>query len=155
MSWKAAPAVGDLLVLGQRVGDQREDAQVLLEGLCERFGRLAANVAVRVLQPVERRLERQLLAVDGEAQVCHRLVEQPVPGAAPGDRLFVEQLLDPVLELVGLVLAQVEHPGAVMAERRHRRRARVRISASSTRLSSSAKNSRCALASVIFSWMSP
>ena len=56
------------------------------------------------------------LAVDVEAQVGHRLVEQPVPGAAPGDRLLVEQLLDPVFELVGLVHPQVEHPGAVVAE---------------------------------------
>ena len=41
-----------------------------------------AHRAVGVLQQVERRLERQLLAVDLEAQRRHRLVEQPVPGAA-------------------------------------------------------------------------
>jgi thiamine monophosphate kinase len=29
---EAAPAVGDLLVLGERVGDQREGAQLVLEG---------------------------------------------------------------------------------------------------------------------------
>ena len=62
--------------------------------------------------------ERQLLAVDVEAQLGHRLVEQAVPGAAPGDRFFVEELLDAVLELVGLVLPEIEHPGPVVAERR-------------------------------------
>ena len=77
---------------------------------CRRVSRIG------VLQAVQRRLQRQLLAVDVEAQVGHRLVEQAVPGAAPGDRLFVEQLLDAVLELVGLVHPEVEHPGPVVAE---------------------------------------
>ena len=115
---EAAPAVGDLLVLGQRVGDEREDPQILLEGASERFGRRAALFRVGVLQAVQRRLQHQLLAVDFEAQLRHRLVEQAVPGAAPGDRLFVEQLLDAILELVGLVHPEVEHPGTVVAERR-------------------------------------
>ena len=88
--------------------------------------RLAAHLAVGVLQQVQRRLQRQLLAVDVEAQVGHRLVEQPVPGAAPGDRLFVEQLLDAVLELVGLVLAQVDAPTAGSGRRPDRRPARAR-----------------------------
>ena len=35
---EAAPAVGNLLVLGERVGDQRERPQVLLEGLGQRLG---------------------------------------------------------------------------------------------------------------------
>ncbi len=35
-----------------------------------------------------------------------------------GHRLFVEQLLDAVLELVGLFLAQILDPRPVMAERR-------------------------------------
>ena len=113
---KAAPAVGDLLVLGQRVGDQREDADVLLEGRRQRFGGQPAGFGIGVLQAVQRRLQRQLLAVDVEAQVGHGLVEQAVPGAAPGDRLFVEQLLDAVFELVGLVHPEVEHPGPVVAE---------------------------------------
>ncbi len=120
---EAAPAVGDFLVLGQRVGDQREGAQILAEGRGQRLGRLPAHLAVGVLQPVQRRLQRQLLAVDVEAQFGHRLVEQAVPGAAAGHRLFVEELLDAVLELVGLVLPQIEHPGPVVAEQPGRRRA--------------------------------
>ena len=81
---------------------------------------------VGVLQPVQRRLERQLLAVDVEAQLRHRLVEQPVPGAAPGDRLFVEELLDPVLELVGLVHPADRAPRAGSGRTPDRRRARRR-----------------------------
>ena len=76
---EAAPAVGNLLVLGERVGDQREGAQVLLEGLRQRLGRGLALLAVLVLHQRERRLERELLAVDLEAQRRDRLVEQPVP----------------------------------------------------------------------------
>ena len=115
---KPAPAVGDFLVLGQRVGDQREGAQVLLEGRRERLGGLAAHLAVSVLKPIESRFERYLLAVDVEAQIGHRLVEETVPGAAPGDRFFMEKLLDAILELVGLVLPQIEHPGPVVTKHR-------------------------------------
>jgi len=43
---KAAPAVGDFLVLGERVGDEGEHAQIGLEGLRERgSGRLAGFLA--------------------------------------------------------------------------------------------------------------
>ena len=56
------------------------------------------------------------LAAHLEAQRGHRLVEEPVPGAAAGDGLFMEELLDAVFELVGLVEPQVDHPGAVAAE---------------------------------------
>ena len=115
---EAAPAVGDFLVLGERVGDQREGSEVLAEGRGQRFGRLPAHLAVGILQPVQRRLQKHLLAADVEAQLGHRLVEQPVPGAAPGHRLLVEQLLDAVLELVGLVFPEIDDPGTVVAEQR-------------------------------------
>ena len=36
----------------------------------------------------------------------------------PGDGLLVKQLLDPVFELIGLLLAHVLDPGPVVAERR-------------------------------------
>ena len=45
------------------------------------------------------------------------LVEKAVPGGASGDRLLVEQLLDLVLELERLVLADVLEPGPVAGER--------------------------------------
>lgn len=113
---EAAPAVRDFLVLGQRVGDQGEGAQILAEGRGQRLGGAAAHFAIGILQAIEGRLQRQFLAVDVEAKVGHRLVEQAVPGAASGDRFLVEKLLDAVLELVGLVHSEVEHPGPVVAE---------------------------------------
>ena len=114
---EAAPAVRDLLVLRQRVGDEREGAQVRLEHLGERLGGVPAERSVGVLQLVEGRLERQFLAAHLEAQRRDGLVEKAVPGGAPGDRLFVEQLLDLVLELERLVLADVLEPGPVAGKR--------------------------------------
>ena len=52
----------------------------------------------------------QLLAVDVELERRHGLVEQPVPGLRAGHRLFVEQFLDAILELVGLCLPQLVEP---------------------------------------------
>ena len=114
---EAAPTVGNLLVLGERIGDQRERAQVLLEGDGERFRRRAPLLAVDVHQEIERRLDRHLLAGNLEAQRGDQLVELPVPGRIAGDRFFVEQLLDAVLELIGLLLAHVLQPRPVMRER--------------------------------------
>ena len=74
-------------------------------------------------EQVERRLERERLrlALDLEAQRRHGLVEEPVPGAARGLALLVEQPLELLLELVGLLLAQVVDPRLVARERRHLR----------------------------------
>ena len=113
---EAAPAVGDFLVLGERVGDQRKGALIGLEGLRQRVRRRLALLAGAVLQQVQRRLDRKLLAADLEAQRRDGLVEQPVPGGIAGLRLLVEQLLDAVLELIGLVLAQILDPRPVIAE---------------------------------------
>ncbi len=115
---EAAPAVGDRLVLGERVGDEREQAEIVPQHLGDRVGAGAAAGLVGVLHQGQRLFEQELLAVDLEAQARHGLVEQPVPGAAAGDRLFVKQLLDAVLELVGLLFPHVLDPGPVVAEGR-------------------------------------
>jgi len=109
---KATPAVGNILVLGERVGDQRKGALVGLEGLCQCLGGGLALGAIAVLQQVERGLDRQLLARHLEAQRGDGLVEQTVEGRIAGLRFLVEQLLDAILELIGLVLAQILDPGA-------------------------------------------
>ena len=46
------------------------------------------------------------------------LVEQPVPGRIGRHRFLVKQLLDPILELIGLFLADVFEPGTIASERR-------------------------------------
>ena len=128
---EAAPAVGNLLVLGERVGDQRKGALVGLEGLRQRLRRRLALFRRAVLQQVQRRLDRQLLAADLEAQAGDGLVEQPVPGGIAALGFLMKQLLDAVLELIRLVLAQILDPRPVMrrarasasrARSRHRRR---------------------------------
>ena len=71
-------SLASVLVISVKIAD------VLLEGFGQRFGAaLRRGLRIGVLQAVQRRLERQLLAVDFEAQLGHRLVEQPVAGAAP------------------------------------------------------------------------
>ena len=115
---EAAPAVGNFLVLGERVGDQREQAQIFLEGLGQRLGRRLAGPLLRALEQVERLLDADGLTGNLEAQADHGLVEQPVERGIAGHRLFLEQLLDAVFELVRLVAADVLEPGPVMAERR-------------------------------------
>ena len=73
-------------------------------------------------------------AVDLEAQRGDRLVEQAVPGAVGGDRFFVEQLLEPVVELVGLALADIEDPGPVMRQRTGSQRVAERVVVKSVQL---------------------
>src|SRR6188508_2588415 len=91
---EATPAVGDFLVLGERIGDVGEEAEIRLERRRERVGGGVALRLVRILEEVKGRLDRQRLTVDLEAEARHRLVEEPVPGAASGHRLLVEELLD-------------------------------------------------------------
>ncbi len=114
---EAAPAVGDFLVLGERVGDQHEGAQIVLEGLRQRLRCGTALAHVRVLHQRERLLDRKRLAVDLEAQRADGLVEQAVEGARTGDGLLVEQFFDAILELIRLLLAHVLDPRPVVAER--------------------------------------
>ena len=75
------PAIGNLLVLGKRVGDQAEGSQLASEGRGECVRGLAPCFGILILKFVENRLERQFLAVERKPQRGHRLIEQPVPGA--------------------------------------------------------------------------
>ena len=117
-----APAVGDLLVLDQRVHDQGEQPDIGAERLGQRGGGGFAHAAVGILQLAEQRLEGQLLALEGKPQRGDRLVEQPVPRRGARHRLFEEQLLELVAELVRPLLADVDQPRTIMGERRILRR---------------------------------
>ena len=64
---EAAPAIRNLLVLGERVGDQRELAQIVREDNAKRLRGLFARLFFRILQQVERGLDGELLAVDVES----------------------------------------------------------------------------------------
>ncbi len=120
---KAAPAVGDFLVLGERIGDQREVLHVFRKRLGQR---LRGGLALRpgaVLHQIKRRLDGERFAQHLETQLGDGCVELPVPGRIAGHRFFVKQLLDAILELIRPVTPHVFEPRPVMAERRvgHRR----------------------------------
>ena len=112
-----APAVADLLVLGQHIGDEGEGALVGAQGRGDGLGGLLADGGLLVLHQVEGGLDGQLLVAHLEAQGGDGLVEEPVPGAPPGDGLLVEELLDPILQLIGLLAPHILDPGPVMGER--------------------------------------
>ena len=111
-------AVRDFLVLGEGVGDEGEESDVSGEGPREHLRPAPAFVLAD--EKVEHRFERQRLALYLETQGRHGFVEQAVPGRLSGQRLLVEQLLDAILELVRVFLAQIFDPRSGMAERRHR-----------------------------------
>ena len=151
---EAAPAIGNLLVLGERIGDERKGPLIGLEGLRQRLRRRLALCAARSCSRLSVGSIASSLAGDLEAQAGDGLVEQPVPGGIAALGFLVEQLLDAVLQLIRLVLAQILDPRPIMrqsaasasrARSRHRR----------SRLSSSAKNSRCTEALVSRSETSP
>ena len=115
---EVAPAVLDLLVLGERVGDQGEQAGAALEHARDRLrGRLAAG-PVLVREHIEDLGAGQLLALEREAQARQGLVEQAHPGAPAGDRLLVQDALDLVVELMRAEAAHVPQPGPVVGELR-------------------------------------
>ncbi|MNJ75740.1 hypothetical protein D3C77_728870 [compost metagenome] len=50
--FELAPAVGNILVLGKRVGDEGEDPQIVLESGAQRFRRFLSGFRLRLLQHV-------------------------------------------------------------------------------------------------------
>ena len=63
---KAPPPIGDFLVLGEDIGDQCERPLVLPEGFGERLRRRLARRWPRILQEIERWLDRERLRADLE-----------------------------------------------------------------------------------------
>ena len=114
---ESAPLVLDLLVLGQRVGDEREGAHVLAEHGAQRLRRLLAHLAVLVREQVERVCAGERLAAHGEAKRRHGLVEEAHPGRAARDLLLVQEALHLVRELERAERALIAHPGCIAGER--------------------------------------
>ena len=113
---EAAPAIGNFLVLGERISDKRKGPLVGLEGFRERLRRRLALRRRPILQQVQRRLDRLLLAADLESQARNGLVEQPVESPVTGLGFFMKQLLDAVFKLVGLVLEEILDLGTIVPE---------------------------------------
>ena len=114
------PRVDDLLVLRQRVGDQREQPDILAERLADRTPRGLAHRTVAIRQLVQRGADGQFLAAQRHPHRRDRLIEQPAPRAAPGHLLLVQQLLQFVGQLVRPEHAQVAQPGPPLRQRRIR-----------------------------------
>ncbi len=112
-----APAVLDLLVLGERVGDKAEEADIARLDARDRLRRVAAQRAVLVREQVERLGAGELLPPDRIAQIGQGLVEEPHPGRAAGHRLVMQELLGLVGELVRAEGAQIPEPGAIARQR--------------------------------------
>jgi hypothetical protein len=113
---EAAPAVGDFLVLGERIQDQRELRHVVLERVRQRLRGVFTLFARAILQEIQRRLDGQRLARHLEPQVGDGGVELAIPRRVRRHRFFVKQLLDAILELVRPIAAHVFEPRPVMAE---------------------------------------
>jgi hypothetical protein len=81
------------------------------------WARRLALAAIIVLKQRKRRLKRQFLPINVETQAGNRFIKQPVPRRPPRHRLFVQQLLQLVIQLVGLLAQRVVDPRLVMSKR--------------------------------------
>ncbi len=113
---RAAPVILDRLVLGQRVGNQREQPDILPEHLAEILCCLLAQFRIRAGKKVQHLLRGHFLAIHLEFEARHGLIEQPHPGAPSGDILLMQQLLDLVGELIGFQRPHVIEPGLVFLQ---------------------------------------
>jgi hypothetical protein len=73
------PAIGNFLILGERIEGEREEPHVLAKRRRQRFRCRLAPLLGRIQQHIERRLDGEPLALDLESQARNCLVEQPVP----------------------------------------------------------------------------
>ena len=110
-----APLILDLLVLGEHVGDEREQAQLPVQHPAQGLGRFAADGTVVIGQRVQDIGEGQGLAVHRKTQVGNGFLEQAHPRRAPRDGLLVQNLLHLVGKLMGTKGAGVPDPGRVPA----------------------------------------
>ena len=116
-----APIVLDLLVLGQCVRDAGEQPDIVLQHAADRASGSLTDVAVFRRHQIEDLGAGQVLAVEGEAQRRHRLVEQPDPGAATGHMLLMQRLLELVGQLVRPEAPYGIEPGREVPEPGRRR----------------------------------
>ena len=115
---EATPAIGDLLILGERVGDQREGAQIGFQRDADRLRRFASLVLVAILHLVQRWLDRQFGVADAKPQPGDGFIKQPIPGGGAGDVFFVKKFFELVIKFVRLLFANILQPGAPARQRR-------------------------------------
>ena len=111
-----APAILDLLVLGQRIGDQREETDILAEHLGERLRRCLADLRITIGELVQYLFGGELVLAERKTQARHGFVEQAAPGGTAGHGLLMQELLDLVAELMLTEQPQITQPGPVMRQ---------------------------------------
>ena len=65
---KTAPSVGNILVLGQSIGDERENPQIIFECISQSLRGALALGTVDILHLVQNRFDGQFLAIERKAQ---------------------------------------------------------------------------------------
>ena len=113
-----APGVLGRLVLGERVGDQREQLDPAAERRADRACGRFADRAVMVGQLVQHRADGEVLAAQRHSHAGDSFVEQAAPGLAAGHILVVQQALGLIGELVRAEDAQIPQERPPDRERR-------------------------------------
>ena len=113
-----APAVLNLFLFRQRVGDTGEEAEIGLEHFRQRGGGGDPFFAIGVGKEVQRAFGVQFLAVHVEGQPRHRLIKQAVPGGGADDAHVVLIGFQLIRQLVRAERPQTLEPRAVAGERR-------------------------------------
>ena len=117
-AFMAAPVVLDPFILGERVGYQREQFDVIPKFLAERLGGALPNRAVRIVEIVHRVRQGQAFSVDLEPKTRHGFIEQPRPGPPTDNGLLVKRFFKLVRQPIRRVNAGVPNPGGVARRRR-------------------------------------
>jgi hypothetical protein len=113
-----APRVVNLLILGQGIGDQREQTNIIAERRSNSLAGGLAHGPVAVGQLVQRGADRQVLAVQLDPHGGDGFVEQPRPGGTRGQVAFMRQLFQVVAELMRPENPQIAQPRPVAGQRR-------------------------------------
>ena len=138
---EAVPAVGDFLVLGQHIGDVGEQPLVVVRASCRAPLNAASRFVSSLIREQVAASPSRLSSSPSTSNLRLAMVSSNSRFQAEraGHRLFVEQLLDLVVELVGLGLAQLGEPRPVARQAPRRAASAASSTASSIRLSSSPK----------------
>ena len=145
---RAQPVV-DRLVLQDRVEDEGPRPEPGREGLGDRLGGRAACVAIDVVEARHRRLERQLVAVERDAERPELLLVEPRPRRDTGDGLLRD---DPLLGLGEEIGPELPERAEVVAPVVERRIGEERSATSSGAAAhSSAKKRSCVSSAAAFS----
>ena len=114
----AAPAIIDFLILGQRVGDQAKQLNVLTKRLAQRFGSLFADLSVIIRQAVQDFLGCLLPAIHIDSHARYGLIKQTVPRGTARDMLVMQKPFGFFIELMRAKDPDIADPRRIVSQRR-------------------------------------